>query len=216
MKPERVAALASNKPPPTTGQLVGYARVSTEDQRLDAQLDQLRAAGVPEDNLWYERKSGGSMRRPQLQLALTQAMRGDTFVVCTIDRLGRNLKDMILTIEDLDRRGIGLRSINEGIDTTTSMGRFIFHILGAAAQFAREQTIEKTRRSVASTRRRGVQIGALRKLDDAAQKKAIAWLKAKVPAAEVGRRLGVVRQTILNYPRLAKLVPRRKRRKPTE
>lgn len=212
VKPERVSALATAKPPEHTGRLIGYARVSTKDQLLDAQLDQLRRVGVTEDCLWYEHKSGGNMKRPRLELALTQAVKGDTFVVCTLDRLGRNLKELILILEHLERRKIGFRSIGEGIDTTTPMGRLIFHVLGAVAQFAREQTIEKTRRSVATTRARGVQIGALKKLSDKDQDKAVGWLKDKVPAAEVARRLGVVRQTVLNYPRLAKLVPRRKRK----
>lgn len=212
VKPERVSALAGKKPPQQTGRLVGYARVSTEEQRLDMQLDQLRRAGVEEDNLWYERRSGGNMRRPRLDLALTQCVRGDTFVVCTLDRLGRNLKDLILTLEGLDNRGIGFRSLSEGIDTTTSMGRLIFNILGAVAQFARKQTIEKTRRSVASTRARGVQIGAAPKLSKADEAKAERWLKEGKSALEVARKLGVVRQTILNRPHLAQLVPRRKRR----
>lgn len=209
---ERVAALASNKPPEQTGRLIGYARVSTKEQILDHQLDQLRKVGVTEDCLWFEKKSGAKVNRPRLELALTQCVRGDTLVVCTLDRLGRSLKELILIMEGLDGHGVGFRSLNEGIDTTTSMGRLIFNILGAVAQFAREQTIEKTRRSVASTRSRGVQIGAVRKLSKADVDKGVALLKAKVPAPEVARQLGVVRQTLLNYPRLRKLVPRRKRK----
>lgn len=212
VNPERVAALASNKPPEWTGRLIGYARVSTKEQILDHQLDQLRKAGVTEDCLWFEKKSGAKVKRPRLELALTQCVRGDTLVVCTLDRLGRSLKELILIMEGLDSHGIGFRSLNEGIDTTTSMGRLIFNILGAVAQFAREQTIEKTRRSVASTRARGVQIGAVRKLSKEDIDKGVELLKAKVPAPEVARELGVVRQTLLNYPRLRKLVPRRKRK----
>jgi DNA invertase Pin-like site-specific DNA recombinase len=209
---ERVAALASNKPPELTGRLVGYARVSTKEQILDHQLDQLRKVGVTEDCLWFEKKSGAKVKRPRLELALTQCVRGDTLVVCTLDRLGRSLKELILIMEGLDSHGVGFRSLNEGIDTTTSMGRLIFNILGAVAQFAREQTIEKTRRSVASTRQRGVQIGAVRKLSKTDVDKGVTLLKGKVPAPEVARQLGVVRQTLLNYPRLRKLVPRRKRK----
>lgn len=211
VNPERVTALAGKPPPERTGRLIGYARVSTKEQILDHQLDQLRGAGVEDDCLWYEQKSGAKVKRPRLDLALAQCVRGDTLVVCTLDRLGRNLKELILIMEGLDSHGVGFRSLNEGIDTTTSMGRLIFNILGAVAQFAREQTIEKTRRSVASTRRRGVQIGAVRKLSKEDVDKGVALLKAKVPAPEVARQLGVVRQTLLNYPRLRKLVPRRKR-----
>lgn len=198
-------------PPPTghdrpapepTGRLVGYARVSTQDQSVDMQIDALRRAGVPDDNLWWETKSGVGAKRPRLELALTQCVRGDTFVVYKLDRLGRSLKDLIDKLDDLDRRGIGFKSLNDGIDTTTAIGRFIFHLLGAVAQFERDLTVERTHDGMKAARRRGVRLGAVSKLSAKDEAKAERWLKAGMKAAEVGRRLGVVRQTILNRPHL--------------
>ncbi len=195
--------------------MIGYARVSTKDQIVDMQLDALRRAGVPEDNLWWERKSGVKARRPQLELALTQAMRGDVFMVYKLDRLGRSLRDLMDKLDDLDKRGVGFRSLTEGIDTTTAMGRLLFHVLGSVAQFERDLSIERTRYSIASTRRRGSQIGAAPKLDEKDEAQAEEWLKAGVRAIEVARRLGVVRQTVLNRPHLKALSDRmlEKRRK---
>src|SRR5690606_3644790 len=135
--------------PQPTGRLIGYARVSTPDQSVDMQLDALRRAGVPEDNLWWETKSGIRSKRPRLELALTQAVRGDTTVVFKLDRLGRSLRDLIDKLADLDKRGIGFRSLTEGIDTTTPIGRFAFHMLGALAQFERDLTVERTRHGMA-------------------------------------------------------------------
>lgn len=196
------APIGHNKPPEPTGRLVGYARVSTKDQLLDMQLDALRKAGVPEDNLWWERRSGVKVKRPRLELALTQCVRGDTFVVYKLDRLGRSLRDLIEKLDDLDKRGIAFRSLTEGIDTTTLLGRLLFHVLGAIAEFERGLTVERTTHSVAATRARGVQIGALPKLGEEDETKAEKWLKAGVKASEVARRLGVVRQTVLNRPHL--------------
>ncbi len=200
------------RPDKFTGRLIGYARVSTRDQSLEMQKDALRRAGVPEDNLWFEVKSGVKAKRPRLELALTQAVRGDVFIVYKLDRLGRSMLDLIDKVEGLTKRGVGFRSLTEGFDTTTPGGRLLFHVIGALAQFERDLVVERTRDGMAAARRRGSQIGALPKLTEKDEAKAERWLKAKVPAIEVARRLGVVRQTVLNRPHLAKLVPRRKRK----
>jgi DNA invertase Pin-like site-specific DNA recombinase len=200
------------RPDKFTGRLIGYARISTRDQSLNMQLDALRRAGVPEDNLWYEVKSGVKTKRPRLELALTQAVRGDVFVVYKLDRVGRSMLDLIEKVEGLTERGIGFRSLTDGFDTTTPGGRLLFHVIGALAQFERDLVVERTRDGMAAARRRGSQIGALPKLTAKDEAKAERWLKAKVPAIEVARRLGVVRQTILNRPHLARFVPRRKRK----
>ena len=205
-----------NSPPPEpTGQLIGYARVSTPDQSVDMQLDALRRAGVPEDNLWSETKSGVRARRPQLELALTQAMRGDTFVVYKLDRLGRNLRDLMDKLDDLDRRGIGFRSLNDGIDTTTAIGRLIFHMLGAIAQFERDLTVERTRDGMAAAKRRGSRLGALPKLSKEQELEAEAMLKAGESVTDVAKHFKVTRPTLYARKRIKRLMDRMraKRRK---
>jgi DNA invertase Pin-like site-specific DNA recombinase len=178
---------------------------------MEAQLDELRRAGVQEDHLWFEVKSGVMAKRPRLELCLTQAVRGDTIVVTKLDRFGRSLRDLIDKLDDLEKRGIGFRSLNDSIDTTTAIGRLIFHIMGAMAQFERDLTAERTRRAIAYVRRKGAQVGALPKLSGKDEAKIEALLRSGVSAREVAKRFGVVRQTILNRPHLRKLVPRRKR-----
>lgn len=201
----------NRKPPqPTepTGQLIGYARVSTSDQSVDMQLDALRRAGVPEDNLWFEVKSGVRARRPKLEMALTQAMRGDVFVVYKLDRLGRSLRDLMDKIEDLDKRGIGFRSLNEGIDTRTAIGRFAFHMLGALAQFERDLTVERTRDGMAAARRRGVRLGAFPKLNKDQEREAYDMLKAGQTVTAVAAHFKVTRPTLYARVRIKRLVDR--------
>lgn len=196
----------SRKPPPElpkpSGRLIGYARVSTPEQSMKAQLDELRRAGVEEDHLWFEVKSGTKVKRPRLELCLTQAVRGDTIVVTKLDRFGRSLRDLIDKIDDLGKRGIGFKSLNDPIDTTTAAGRLVFHMLGAMAQFERDLTAERTVKGLTYVRRSGVRVGAMPKLSVQAEARAEKWLRAGKTAAWVARKLGVVRQTVLNRPHL--------------
>lgn len=202
--------------PQPTGRLIGYARVSTPDQSVDMQLDALRRAGVPEDNLWWETKSGVRAKRPRLELALTQAVRGDTFIVWKLDRFGRSLRDLIEKLDDLDARGIGFRSITEGIDTTTPIGRFAFHMLGAVAQLERDLTVERSRHGVAYARKRGSQIGALPKMTEKQVLQAAEMLKAGKPVAEVARRFSVTRPTLYSRDRLKKIIVKMRERQKRE
>lgn len=151
---------ARQAPKDFTGRLVGYARVSTEDQDLGMQIAALRRAGVLEDNIWSEKVSGVKANRPQRDLALIDARKGDVFVVYKLDRLGRSFRELLELVSDLEKRGVGFRSITEGFDTTTPGGRFMFHMLGAMAEFERGLIAERTRDGMAVARRRGVQIGA--------------------------------------------------------
>lgn len=132
---------------------IGYARVSTEDQTVDPQLDALNAAGC--DRIFSERASGALRARPELDAALNYIRSGDTLVVTKLDRLGRSLPHLIDTLTGLDERGVGFHSISEGIDTTTSAGRLMMHILGAIAQFERDLIIERTRAGLAAAKARG-------------------------------------------------------------
>ena len=132
---------------------IGYARVSTADQSLDPQLDKLTAAGC--DRTFSEKASGKNGDRDQLAAALDYVRDGDVLVVAKLDRLGRSLPHLIETLAALDERGIGFRSLSEGIDTTTSAGRLMMHILGAIAQFERDLIIERTYAGLAAARVRG-------------------------------------------------------------
>ncbi|MBL8584355.1 MAG: recombinase family protein [Rhizobiaceae bacterium] len=122
---------------------VGYARVSTADQETALQVAALRAAGC--ERLFEDRASGAVASRPGLAEALAYLREGDTLVVWKLDRLGRSLGHLIEVVHELDRRGVGFRSLTENIDTTTPGGRLVFHLFGALAQFERDLIGERTR-----------------------------------------------------------------------
>ncbi len=151
--------------------LVGYARVSTQDQKPELQLDALRKAGC--ERIFSDKASGAQRDRPELSAALSY-MRdgaGDVLVVWKLDRLARSLKQLIETVEDLGTRGIGFRSLTEAIDTTSAGGRLTFHIFGAMAEFERSIIRERTRAGLDAARARGRKGGrppALSKKDVAA------------------------------------------------
>src|SRR3954451_1249036 len=109
--------------------LVGYARVSTQDQRPELQLDALAAAGC--GRVYTEKASGAQRDRPELKAALDYARAGDTLVVWKLDRLARSIRQLIETVEEMERREVGLRSLTEALDTTTAGGRLVFHIFAA-------------------------------------------------------------------------------------
>ncbi len=122
--------------------LVGYARVSTREQNQALQLDALKAAGY--ERVYLEKASGAQRERPELKAALDYAREGDTLVVWKLDRLARSIRQLIETVEDLERRKIGLRSLTEAIDTTTPGGRLVFHVFAALAEFERSVIRERT------------------------------------------------------------------------
>jgi len=133
--------------------LIGYARVSTTDQSLDLQNDALTAAGC--EKVVTDTVSGVAATRPGLNEALEYARKGDTLVVWRLDRLGRSLKDLIETVNALHARGIGFKSLQEQIDTTTSGGKLVFHVFGALAEFEREVIRERTQAGLQAARARG-------------------------------------------------------------
>src|SRR6266566_5049465 len=133
--------------------LIGYARVSTQDQTLDLQTDALNRAGC--EKIFTDTTSGAKAERPGLQDAMNNLRAGDTLVVWRLDRLGRTLKHLIATIAELSDNGIGFRSLQENMDTTTSGGKLIFHIFGALAEFEREVIKERTIAGLQAARARG-------------------------------------------------------------
>lgn len=133
--------------------ILGYARVSTDDQKLDAQTDALEAAGA--QRLFAERISGSKRRRPELDRLLDQLREGDVVVVTKYDRLARSLRDLLEIVEAIGQRGAGFRSLAEDIDTTTPAGRLIFHVFASIAQFERERISERTREGLEAAKKRG-------------------------------------------------------------
>lgn len=178
--------------------LIGYARVSTEDQNLDLQLDALRAAGC--DRIFEDRLSGSVAQRPGLTETISFVRKGDTLVVWRLDRLGRSLKNLIEVVGQLEGRGIGLRSLQEAIDTSSSTGRLVFQIFGALAEFERNLIRERTMAGLAAARARGKQSGRPMKLD-AVQVQHLYDLydERKRPIAEICRLVGIAKPTLYDY-----------------
>ena len=134
--------------------LIGYTRVSTDDQDRELQLEALKGAGCA--RCFSDTASGSLADRPQLRRALEELRDGeDTLVVWRLDRLGRSLRHLIELMGELERRRLGFRSLTEGVDTTTSSGRLVFHIFGAIAEFERQLIRERTRAGLSVARARG-------------------------------------------------------------
>lgn len=142
--------------------LIGYARVSTGDQTLDLQKDALNAAGC--EQFFTDTISGAKADRPGLNQALDYVRSGDTLVVWRLDRLGRSLQHLIETVEALEKRGVGFKSLTEAIDTTTPAGKLVFHIFGSLAEFERSLIRERTNAGLAAARARGRKGGRPKKL----------------------------------------------------
>ncbi|MDT0618315.1 recombinase family protein [Salinisphaera sp. P385] len=175
--------------------LIGYARVSTVDQRPELQLDALRAAGC--EQVFEDRISGATRERPQLATCLQTLRRGDTLVVWRLDRLGRSLKDLVSIVTELDSRGVGFQSVTEAIDTSTSSGRLVFHIFASLAEFERSIIQERTRAGLAAARARGRKGGRNPKMTLADVRKASAMLRdPNMTKAEVAEHFGVSRMTL--------------------
>lgn len=133
--------------------IVGYARVSTSDQKLDSQEDALKASGS--ERVFADIITGSVRDRPQLGRMLDHLRAGDVVVVTKYDRLARSLKDLLGIVEQIQGKGAGFRSIAEDIDTTTPAGRLVFHVFASIAQFERERIAERTKEGLAAARRRG-------------------------------------------------------------
>ena len=133
--------------------VLGYARVSTEQQNLDRQLDMLQKYGV--DFIYNEKMTGTKRNRPELEKLLERLTEGDTVVVESLSRLGRSTKDLIWLMETFNAKGVNLVSLKESIDTTTSTGKLLFTLMSAIAQFERDVIADRTREGLNSARARG-------------------------------------------------------------
>ncbi len=177
--------------------LIGYQRVSTDDQHLHLQRDALVKAGVDPSRIYEDKLSGAKTNRPGLEHAIRAAREGDVLVVWRLDRLGRSLKDLIHIAERLEEKGVGLRSLQEQIDTTSAAGRLFFHMMGALAEFERNLIRERTRAGLDAARRRGKKPGRKRKLREQDLVAAKALLADEsITVVEVAERLGVSPATL--------------------
>ena len=177
--------------------MIGYARVSTEDQKLDLQQQALRAAGCERI---FEDTAGGAAERPALREALAQLRAGDTLVVWRLDRLGRSLKDLIAHAESLRTQGVGLRSLKEAIDTDSSAGKLVFHIFGALAEFERALIRERTRAGLDAARARGRVGGRRKRLDEDQRRHAVELFRSRQRTVkEICALVGISRSTLYAY-----------------
>jgi DNA invertase Pin-like site-specific DNA recombinase len=184
---------------------IGYARVSKSDgsQSLDLQQDALKAAGVHEDRIYKDLASGRHDARPGLEACLKSLRAGDVLVVWKIDRLGRNLKHLVATIDDLRKKNIGFKVLSghgSQIDTTSPDGRFVFNLFAALSEFERELIAERTKAGLVAARARGRKGGRPRKMDRATLQMAMAAMSdPKAVATEVARRLDIQTSTLYSY-----------------
>jgi DNA invertase Pin-like site-specific DNA recombinase len=175
---------------------VAYARVSTDLQSTDGQIDSLTAAGC--ERIFTESMSGTRSDRPQLAEALAFMRSGDVLTVVRLDRLARSMRQLLTTMDSL--QGIGLRSLHENIDTTSATGRLIFHIFASLGQFEVELLRERTRSALAASRARGRIGGRPPALDQIKITAAKAMLASgNLTAAEVARQLGCAPSTLYRH-----------------
>ncbi|MDP3401449.1 MAG: recombinase family protein [Brevundimonas sp.] len=178
--------------------LIGYARVSTDQQDHALQLDALNTAGC--ERIIVETASGSRADRAELARAMEMARSGDVLVVWRLDRLGRSLRHLIDLAEQLQQRGVALRSLTESIDTGTPTGRFLFNILGALGQMEREIIVERTRAGLAAAAARGRKGGRRPSLDEAGVRAAKAMLASgTMTAGEVARQVGCSPSTLYRH-----------------
>lgn len=170
--------------------MLGYARVSTADQSLALQLDALAAAGVPMETTWTDQASGARAVRPGLDALLSAVRPGDTVVCWRLDRLGRSLAHLAALSADLAARGIAIRSITDGVDTSGSTGRLLLGLLGTLAEYEREVLSERTVAGMAAARRRGGHMGRPPSMTPEQVQEARAMLAAGRGVREVCRVLG--------------------------
>lgn len=159
-KPKRWGGrLAAPPPPPRPPRTFGYARVSTPDQELRLQVDALIAAGVRREDIFVDQGSGATAQRPGLDAMLAELRAGDVVVTWRLDRLGRSVLNLAELMERLRSRDVNVRSLTDGIDTGTSMGRLLYGLMSSLAEFERETIRERVTAGMAAAKRAGIHVG---------------------------------------------------------
>lgn len=173
---------------------IGYARVSTSDQKLDLQIDALQAAGC--DDIFEDKASGAGIQRTGLNAALAALQPGDTLVVWKLDRLGRSVKDLVTLLSDLQDRGVDFKSLQDSIDTNSSMGRFFVYVLAAFGEMERDLLKERTLAGVQAARSRGRFAGRPRKMTKDKISVAVKLRDEGTPIRDIAHALGVSDPTV--------------------
>jgi DNA invertase Pin-like site-specific DNA recombinase len=177
--------------------LIGYARVSKTEQNLDLQLDALKAAGCDPRRIFTDKQSGAKWDRRGLDTALSHLREGDTLVVWKMDRLGRTVLQSVQFLNSLHKEKIEFRSLTEGIDTNTPMGKFYFHMAAALAELERDRLIERTTAGLAAAAARGRKGGRKRSLSAEQEALALDMMKdGSRSMAQVAKLMNVSRSTI--------------------
>jgi len=181
--------------------LIGYARVSTNEQNLDLQRDALVKAGVTSRNIYTDKVTGVKSERPGLKQALSHLRDGDTFIVWRLDRLGRSLRHLIDTVTLLKNQGVSFKSLTENIDTSTATGNLVFQIFGALAEFERNLIKERTVAGLIAARSRGRKGGRPRRNPSS---RSVNYAKhlyrdQKLPIAEILKMLNVSKSTLYRW-----------------
>jgi len=188
--------------------IFGYVRVSTIDQNTDLQLDQLKREGC--DQILRETVSGAKADRPVLTSLLEKVRPGDTIVIWKLDRLGRSLQHLIELVNTLMEREVGLKSLQDPIDTTNAQGRLIFNIFASLAEFERDLIIERTQAGLTAARARGRTGGRPKGLTELAEKKATAaaalYSKGELTVNEIAENLGISKATLYKYLRHRRII----------
>lgn len=180
--------------------VIGYARTSTRDQKIQNQRETLLAHGC--EKIFEDQLSGRDTKRPELQEMLKMLREGDTVVVTKLDRLGRSLKDLITLVDGFGKQGVNFVSLNDAIDTTTPSGRLMFNVIGSIAEFERELIGERINDGIEQARSRGVKLGRPRGRSEKASAKALAArkiIKSGGTVSEAARAMGVSRMTIYRW-----------------
>jgi DNA invertase Pin-like site-specific DNA recombinase len=177
--------------------LIGYARVSTEDQSLDLQLDTLRQAGC--ERVFTDKVSATRNDHRGLSEARSHLRKGDILVVWKLDRLGRSVKGLVDLVGEFDQQGVQFRSLTDGIDTTTPHGRFFFHMMASLAQMERELIAERTKAGLDAARKRGRMVGRRRRITPSKIESAKQHLRGGMPPREVAKNLGVSIPTLYRW-----------------
>ena len=177
--------------------LIGYARVSTQDQNLDLQTEALTKAGCK--RIFNDKISGSRAERPGLTKALEMLREGDTLIVWKLDRLGRSVKNLVDLVGELHKQGIQFKSLTDAIDTGTPSGRFFFHVMATLAEMERELIVERTRAGLDVARQLGRKGGRKPKMTDSKIESAKKLLASGVPPKDVAKNLGVSVPTLYRW-----------------